>query len=105
MSTARASAKVNLGLKVEAPRSDGYHPLHSLTQTIDWLDEVTVADAEADEVVVSNDMAPADEGNLAWAAADSVRTVAGSSERLGTTRRARRNRLAAHGRSRLSQVS
>ncbi len=85
MSTATASAKVNLGLKVEAPRSDGYHPLHSLTQTIDWLDEVTVADAEADEVVVSNDMAPADEDNLAWAAADSVRAVAGSSEPMQLT--------------------
>lgn len=80
MSKARASAKVNLGLKVEAPRNDGYHPLRSLIQSIDWVDEVTVADAEADEVVVSNDMVPADEDNLAWRAADIVRAVVGSSE-------------------------
>ncbi len=80
MSKARASAKVNLSLKVEAPRSDGYHPLRSLIQSIDWVDEVTVADADADEVMVSNDMAPADDDNLAWRAADTVRAVVGSSE-------------------------
>ncbi|GMQ85391.1 MAG: 4-(cytidine 5'-diphospho)-2-C-methyl-D-erythritol kinase [Acidimicrobiia bacterium] len=80
MTEARANAKINLALKVRAPRNDGYHPLRGLSQSIDWFDEISVADAEADAVVVSNDMAPADEDNLAWIAVDNVRRAAGSSQ-------------------------
>ena len=39
---ARAYAKVNLGLRVLSPDSDGIHPLRGLFQTIDWYDEITV---------------------------------------------------------------
>ncbi|MBW3666877.1 MAG: 4-(cytidine 5'-diphospho)-2-C-methyl-D-erythritol kinase [Actinobacteria bacterium] len=44
----QAPAKLNLALHVSPPRPDGYHPLHSLVQTIEWCDLLTV-DEEADE--------------------------------------------------------
>lgn len=43
-----APSKLNLALHVSAPRSDGYHPIRSLVQTIEWCDELTI-DGEADE--------------------------------------------------------
>lgn len=47
-----APAKLNLSLHVSPPRSDGYHPLESLTQTIDWLDSLELREADDDEEVV-----------------------------------------------------
>lgn len=43
-----APAKLNLALHVSAPRRDGLHPIHSLVQTIEWCDLLTV-DVDADE--------------------------------------------------------
>lgn len=37
-----APAKLNLSLLVSPPRSDGFHPLDSLVQTIDWCDRLEV---------------------------------------------------------------
>lgn len=71
-----ANAKVNLGLRLKAPRSDGYHPIRGVFQSIDWSDEVGLADAERDEVVVTGGHAPDDETNLAWRAAEAVRLLA-----------------------------
>lgn len=41
-----APAKVNLTLKVGAPRADGYHPLDSLVVFADWGDEVAATPGE-----------------------------------------------------------
>lgn len=38
MTTYEAPAKLNLSLLVSPPRPDGYHPLESLVQTIEWCD-------------------------------------------------------------------
>lgn len=38
MTTYEAPAKLNLSLLVSPPRSDGYHPLESLVQTVEWCD-------------------------------------------------------------------
>jgi 4-diphosphocytidyl-2-C-methyl-D-erythritol kinase len=73
---AAANAKVNLALRVEPPRSDGYHPIRGVFQSIDWSDEVGLGDAERDEVVVTGGHAPDDETNLAWRAADAARRLA-----------------------------
>ena len=72
---ARAHAKVNLGLRVLSPDSDGIHPLRGLFQTIDWYDEITVEDAEDDSIEVPGGGAPEDETNLAWQAIAAARTV------------------------------
>jgi len=72
---ARAYAKINLGLHVLPRRSDGFHPLRGLFQTIDWWDEVTVEIADEDLLEVPGGGAPADETNLAWRAAAAARDL------------------------------
>jgi 4-diphosphocytidyl-2-C-methyl-D-erythritol kinase len=46
VTTYEAPAKLNLSLLVSPPRSDGYHPLASLVQTIDWCDRLSVEPGE-----------------------------------------------------------
>ena len=46
MTSYEAPAKVNLSLLVSPPRSDGYHPLASLVQTVEWCDTLRVARGE-----------------------------------------------------------
>ena len=41
-----APAKVNLSLLVSPPRRDGYHPLQSLVQTLEWCDTLEVETGE-----------------------------------------------------------
>jgi 4-diphosphocytidyl-2-C-methyl-D-erythritol kinase len=54
-------AKLNLNLLVEAPQADGLHPLQSLVQTIDWLDQLDVEEAEEDILVIEGaDLDPED---------------------------------------------
>jgi 4-diphosphocytidyl-2-C-methyl-D-erythritol kinase len=65
-------AKLNLALLVGPPRSDGYHPIESLVQTIEWLDLVEVEEAEEESVVIEGvDIDPED--NLVTRALDAVR--------------------------------
>lgn len=46
MTIYEAPAKLNLSLLVSPPRPDGYHPLESLVQTIEWCDQLQVAPGE-----------------------------------------------------------
>lgn len=46
MTVYEAPAKLNLSLLVSPPRSDGYHPLASLVQTIQWCDRLEVRSGE-----------------------------------------------------------
>lgn len=41
-----APAKLNLSLLVSPPRPDGYHPLESLVQTVEWCDRLEVDKGE-----------------------------------------------------------
>ena len=41
MTTYESPAKLNLALLVFPPQSDGYHPLRSTVQTIEWCDRIT----------------------------------------------------------------
>jgi 4-diphosphocytidyl-2-C-methyl-D-erythritol kinase len=70
----RVPAKINLALKVGAPRADGYHPLATVYQAVSVYDEVHAAwsDPNEFEVVVSGegaDLVPLDDSNLAVRAA------------------------------------
>ena len=70
----RAYAKVNLGLRVGSRREDGYHPIHSIFQSIDWHDEVWLDTADEDELADADGGAVVDGwSNLAWQAATAVR--------------------------------
>jgi len=68
--TVRSHAKINLGLYVGAPRSDGFHPLATAYQTIELHDYVTVTAHPAPETSIrisSNDSrVPTDTRNTAW---------------------------------------
>jgi len=72
---ARAYAKINLGLRIKQLRADGFHALRGVFQTIDWFDEITVADADEDAIDVPDGGAPADHTNLAWRAVAAAREV------------------------------
>lgn len=67
-----APAKVNLTLRVGRPRSDGYHPLDSLVQTIDLSDRLRLRDAGEDELRVEGADLPTDGDNLVWKAVESL---------------------------------
>ncbi len=72
--TARTPAKINLGLRVGSPRSDGYHPLNTVYQAVSVYDEVQVRATPGSDIRVSvtgegADVIPTDDGNLAVAAA------------------------------------
>ncbi len=58
----RAFAKVNLGLRVLGERSDGYHEVRTLLQTIDLHDEIRVSSAETFEFTATEE--PRGESNL-----------------------------------------
>ncbi|HLF59548.1 MAG TPA: 4-(cytidine 5'-diphospho)-2-C-methyl-D-erythritol kinase [Acidimicrobiia bacterium] len=74
MSVFEAPAKLNLSLLVEPPKSDGYHPITSLVQTIEWCDRLEVEEAEDDNfTVVGADIDPED--NLVVKAIAAARLV------------------------------
>jgi 4-diphosphocytidyl-2-C-methyl-D-erythritol kinase len=84
----RVPAKINLALKVGAPRPDGYHPLATVYQAVSVYDEVHVAWADPDEfeVVVSGegaDQVPLDDSNLAVRAAKLLARTYAPNDSLG----------------------
>ncbi len=66
-----AYAKVNLTLDVLGKRSDGYHDLQSVMQTISLRDdiEIDIGTGKPWKLVCSREDIPCDERNLAWKAA------------------------------------
>lgn len=66
-----AFAKINLTLDVLGKRSDGYHDIKSVMQTISIRDdiEIDVDTGKSWELYCTNDSIPCDERNLAWKAA------------------------------------
>jgi 4-diphosphocytidyl-2-C-methyl-D-erythritol kinase len=72
--TARAHAKINLGLGIGAPRPDGFHALVTVYQTLELHDlvSVTAQRAKATELhLTSNDeRVPVDGRNTAWKMAE-----------------------------------
>jgi 4-diphosphocytidyl-2-C-methyl-D-erythritol kinase len=78
--TVRAPAKLNLQLAVGPVRADGYHDLVTVFHAVSLFDEVTVAPAERDSLIVTGEGAgsvPADGSNLAVRAAGALLRAAG----------------------------
>jgi 4-diphosphocytidyl-2-C-methyl-D-erythritol kinase len=78
--TARVPAKVNLQLSVGPLRADGYHDLVTVFHAVSLFDEVTVAPADRDTVLVTGEgdgSVPLDGSNLA------LRAVAALVDTLG----------------------
>jgi 4-diphosphocytidyl-2-C-methyl-D-erythritol kinase len=83
-------AKINLALKVGAPRPDGYHPLATVYHAVSLYDEVSAVWAEPDEfeVEVSGegaDLVPLDDSNLALRAARLLARTHGPYDSLGAS--------------------
>lgn len=76
MSSYEAPAKLNLSLLVSPPRPDGYHPVESMVQTIEWCDRLDADPGEGEDVLeVAGDVEA--EGNLVLRAMRTLRdTVA-----------------------------
>jgi len=58
----RPCAKINLDLRVGGLRPDGFHEIRTILQTIDWCDELHLAQADRFEFVCRG--GPEDESNL-----------------------------------------
>lgn len=69
--TLPAFAKINLGLRVLGKRSDGYHELDTVFQTISLHDTITLTATNSPEIVLSCDdrSLPNDADNLVYRAA------------------------------------
>ncbi len=67
-----ARAKINLYLEILGDRSDGYHELAMILQSIDLADEVEVRSLSTDIIYVRCDhpQVPTDESNIAYKAAE-----------------------------------
>lgn len=78
----KAPAKINLALDVLGARDDGYHEVRMVMTTIDLADLVECDDSNEDAISVrmSAPYIPEDERNLAWRAAQIVKS------RYGITR-------------------
>jgi 4-diphosphocytidyl-2-C-methyl-D-erythritol kinase len=67
-----APAKLNLSLLVSPPGNDGFHPLESLVQTVEWCDTLLVTPGEEGTDVLESDI----EDNLIERALAELRQIA-----------------------------
>jgi len=75
----RSYAKVNLGLRILGKRSDGYHDIETIFQTIDLFDEIEIEErGQGIEVVCDASGVPEGQENLAFAAAKKALEAGGS---------------------------
>jgi 4-diphosphocytidyl-2-C-methyl-D-erythritol kinase len=73
-----APAKINLSLRVTGTRSDGFHELRTIFQSIDLCDTLTFQHVPGPFALTCNLPALAcDETNLAWRAAEAIARAAG----------------------------
>lgn len=89
--TLASYAKVNYTLDVLGPRSDGYHSLASVMQTISLADTLTLTRRAESGIQIECDApdVPADRTNLAYRAAEAALNAAGRADglRLRLTKR------------------
>lgn len=67
-----APAKLNLDLRVGSVERDGFHPLRSLVQTIDWTDRLTVEESDEDHLDLAGAELPEGGENLVWQAVEAL---------------------------------
>jgi 4-diphosphocytidyl-2-C-methyl-D-erythritol kinase len=71
-----AAAKVNLALEILGKRTDGYHEIATVMQTVDLADRLTLEDADELTMTTTAPDVPSDGGNLALRAAAALREAA-----------------------------
>jgi 4-diphosphocytidyl-2-C-methyl-D-erythritol kinase len=73
--SARAPAKLNLGLHVLRRRPDGYHDVETVLHRIDWADRIAAAPADTLSMTCSDPTLPTDDSNLCLEAAHRLSTA------------------------------
>ena len=69
----KAPAKINLQLHILGLRSDGFHELESIMQSVDLCDEITLRPSKEIRLRCSDPRLPSDKDNLMWQAAEAIR--------------------------------
>ena len=73
--TGKAAAKINLAIDVLRKRPDGYHDVSMIMQSVALYDTITVRALKGEIRVTSNtDKIPVDKGNIAYKAAEYLKT-------------------------------
>ena len=67
----KSPAKINLSLDVVSKRSDGYHELKMIMQTVSLYDEINIEKDDNISIDCNKKNIPLNNKNLAWKAADS----------------------------------
>ena len=83
--TLRSYAKINLGLRIGAPRADGFHDLRTLYTTIDLYDRISVSAEEgltSIEIACADERVPCDDTNTCHKAAEKVLAASGATARV-----------------------
>ncbi len=73
----KSYAKINLFLDIEGRRTDGYHLIKSVMQSIDLHDEITIEEVHENKIEIecSNPLIPTDERNTCWKSAHIIKTL------------------------------
>mgnify|MGYP001625355739 CR=1 FL=1 len=73
----KARAKINLTLDVTGKRDNGYHELQMIMQTVGLYDEIVLRKIPENEIRLESNVSwlPADNRNLAWRAAELMRST------------------------------
>ena len=67
-------AKINLFLKILGMRSDGYHDIFSLVQTVDLYDTLTISEIDSGTALIGDTAnVPLDSSNIIWKAVELLR--------------------------------
>ncbi len=80
----RAYAKINLHLDMVSKRSDGYHEVRTVMQSVSLFDDVniSVSEGEGIELFCNIEGVPLDAKNLAWRAAELLLNKYGQKKRV-----------------------
>ena len=68
----KSPSKINIGLKINYKRDDGYHDISSLMQEIDLCDEISLSQNNTGSIVIKSKgiHSPEDQSNLCYIAAN-----------------------------------
>lgn len=68
--TLKSPGKINLSLDILSKRSDGYHEINTIMQTIDLYDVISIKKWPSIELSISDSSLPCDRGNIAYRVAE-----------------------------------
>ena len=73
--TMKARAKINIALDIIGKRTDGYHEIRTIMQTVDLHDKITLKQTDNDKItlITNSNKIPSDSSNLAYKAAEYIK--------------------------------